>query len=206
MPTILNVQSSPNLWASGSRAVSKAYIDAYVGAHPGTTVIDVDLVANPPPHFGPDHLRGFFTPPDTHEPANAAAVAESEAYIAQVMQADVIVLGTPMHNFGIASTMKSWIDNIVRIGVTFKYTEAGLVVGLVPAAKKLVIVVGSGGVYSEGPYAAFEYAGRYLRDTLGTIGLTDSTILRAEGMTMGPDMAAKGMADGIASATALAMA
>ena len=203
MPVVLNIQSSPNFYTSGSRAVSKAYIDAYAAAHSGTKIIDVDLVVHPPTHFSPDHLRAFFTPPETHEPANPAAAEASAAYIAQLLNADIIVLGTPMHNFGISSTLKSWIDNILRIGVTFKYTEAGPV-GLVPPGKKLVIVVSSGGIYSEGPYSPYDHAATYLRDCLATIGLTDCTILRAEGMTMGPEMAAKGMADGTAAARALA--
>jgi FMN-dependent NADH-azoreductase len=162
-------------------------------------------VANPPSHFSPDHLRAFFTPPETHEPANTAAIADSDAYIAQMLAADVIVLGTPMHNFGISSVMKSRIDNILRIGVTFRYTEQGPV-GLVPPGKKLVIVVGSGGIYSDGPYKSFDHAATYLRDILMTIGLTDCTILRAEGTTMGPDMAARALSEGIAAATAAARA
>jgi FMN-dependent NADH-azoreductase len=203
MPTLLNVQSSPNAHSSGSRAVSKAFVDAFVAAHPGTTVVDLDLSANPPTHIGPDHLRAFFTPPETHEPANTAASDVSNAYVAQLLAADVIVLGTPMHNFGVSSTMKSWIDNILRIGLTFKYTETGGV-GLVPPGKKLVIVVGSGGIYSQGPYAAYEHAGNYLRDIMAFIGITDSTILRAEGLTLGPEMMAKGLAEGKAAAIALA--
>ena len=198
MPTLLSVQSSPNLVSSGSRAVSKAFVDKYVAAHPDTRVIEVDLVLNPPPHFGPDHLRAFFTPPEAHAPENTAALQASDAYVAQLMEADVVVLGTPMHNFGVSSVMKSWIDNIIRVGKTFKYSETGPI-GLIPG-KKVVIVVGSGGVYSDGPYKSFEHAGNYLRDILATLGLTDVTILRAEGLAMGPEAAAQGLAAGIAAA------
>ena len=115
-----------------------------------------------------------------------------------MIEADVVVLGTPMHNFGISSVMKSWIDNIIRVGKTFKYSETGPI-GLIPG-KKIVIVVGSGGVYSDGPYKFYEHAGDYLRDILATLGLTDITILRAEGLAMGPDAAAQGLAAGIAAA------
>jgi FMN-dependent NADH-azoreductase len=198
MPTLLNVQSSPNLMSSGSRAVSKAFVDKYVANNPGTKVVDLDLVLNPPKHIGPDHLRAFFTPPETHEAANTAALNTSNAYVDQLLAADVLVLGTPMHNFGISSTMKSWIDNIIRVGRTFKYTESGPV-GLVPG-KKVVIAVGSGGIYSDGPFKAFEHAGNYLRDILATLGLTDITILRAEGSALGPEAAARGLAAGIAAA------
>ena len=119
MPVILNVQSSPNMISSASRAVSKAFIDRYVASHPDMKVVDLDLVQNSPSHFGPSHLRAFFTPAEEHEPENSASLEASDAYVDQLMEADVLVLGTPMHNFGISSTMKSWIDNILRAGRTF---------------------------------------------------------------------------------------
>ena len=198
MPTILNVQSSPNLYTSASRAVSKAFVDTYLSRHPGTNVIDLDLAVTPPPHFGPDHLRAFFTPPDTHEPASTAALAASDAYIDQVFGADVLVLATPIHNFGIASTMKCWIDHVVRAGKTFQFTETGPV-GLV-SDRKVIIAVGSGSYYSDGPYKGFEHAATYLSHILQYIGLTDITVLRAEGQNMGPEAAANGMSAGIAAA------
>jgi FMN-dependent NADH-azoreductase len=88
--------------------------------------------------------------------------------------------------------------NRIGTGRTFRYTETGRV-GLIPG-KKVVIVVGSGGVYSDGPFKSFEHAGNYLRDILATLGLTDMTILRAEGLALGPEAAAKGLAAGVASA------
>lgn len=202
MPTILNIQSSPNLTSSASRAVSKSFIDAYLASHPDTAVIDLDLVTNPPAHIGPDHVLAFFAPPEAHGPGSIAALAVSDQYIAQLMSADVLVLGTPMHNFGIASTMKSWIDNILRAGKTFNYTENGPV-GLL-SGKKVIIAVGSGGVYSDGIMKGFEHCGHYLRDILSLIGLTDITILRAEGLAMGPEAAEQGMAAGLAEAERIA--
>ena len=202
MPTILNVQSSPNLTASASRAVSKSFVDAYLASHPGTQVVDVDLATNPPAHIGPDHMLAFFAPPAAHGPESVAALAVSDQYVAQLMAADVLVLGSPMHNFGIASTMKSWVDNILRAGKTFTYTENGPV-GLL-SGKKVVIVVGSGGVYSDGVMKAVEHCGNYLRDVISFIGLTDITILRAEGLAMGPEAAAQGLAAGKAEAERIA--
>lgn len=194
MPTILNVQSSPNMVSSASRAVSKSYIDKYVASHPGTDVIDLDLVSEPPSHIGPFHLQAFFAPPDEHGPEAVAASEVSDRYITQLINADVLVLGTPMHNFGIASTMKSWIDNILRAGKTFNYTENGPV-GLL-SDKKVIVVVGSGGIYSDGHMKGFEHCGNYLRDILAIVGITDVTILRAEGLAMGPEAAEQGLAAG----------
>ncbi len=203
MPTILSIQSSPNMISSASRAVSKSYIDKYVASRPNTEVVDLDLVSSPPSHIGPHHLQAFFSPPEEHGPESEAALAVSDAYIAQLMDADVLVLGTPMHNFGIASTMKSWIDNILRAGKTFNYTENGPV-GLL-SGKKAVIAVGSGGIYSEGFMQGFEHCGNYLRDILAIIGLTDVTILRAEGLAMSPEAAEEGLAAGQAEAERIAV-
>ncbi len=202
MRTLLNIQSSPNMISSASRAVSKVFIDRYITSHSGTEVVDLDLVQNAPSHFGPSHLRAFFTPAEEHEPESTTSLKASDAYVDQLIEANVLVLGTPMHNFGVSSTMKSWVDNILRAGRTFQYTETGPV-GLL-SGKKVVIVVGSGGIYSDGPMSAREHCGNYLRDILQVIGLTDITILRAEGLALGPEFAEKGLADGIASAEALA--
>ena len=162
------------------------------------SVIDLDLARDPPPHFGPDHLHAFFAPPEFHAPVNKAALAASDVYINQVLDADVLVLGTPMHNFGVASVMKTWVDNVIRVGRTFRYSETGPI-GLVPG-KRVIIVVGSGGIYSDGPYKQFEHAGNYLRDILATLGMTDVTILRAEGLALGPEVAAQRLAAGIEAA------
>jgi FMN-dependent NADH-azoreductase len=204
VPILLNVQSSPNFHSSGSRAVSKAFVEAFAAKHPDFEVIDVDLVKDPPKHVGREHLRAFFMPPETHEPDDAAALEASDAYVEQLISADVIVLGTPMHNLGISSTMKSWIDNIIRVGKTFRYTENGPI-GLIPG-KKVVIVVGGGGIYTSGPLKNMEHAGNYLRDILSTLGVTDITILRAEGLALGPGMLEQGVANGEASARSTAEA
>lgn len=202
MTTLLNVQSSPDTQNSASRIVSSAFVDRYLTHEPGAVVDTLDLVATPPTHFGPSHLRAFFATGDDLEPENQAALAASDTFVDQLAAADVVVLGTPMHNFGVASTMKSWVDNILRVGRTFNYSEQGPV-GLL-ADKKVVIVVASGGVYSAEPLSNFEHCGNYLRDIMATIGLTDSTILRAEGLAFGPEAAEQGIAMGVAAAQELA--
>lgn len=202
MPKLLNIQSSPNLYNSGSRAVSKAFVEAFLAKHPDYELDEVDLVSHPPKHVGPAHLRAFFMPSETHGPEEAEALANSNAYVDQLIAADVVVLGTPMHNLSIASTMKSWLDNIVRVGRTFRYTEHGPV-GLIPG-KKIVIVVGSGGIYTSGPLKDLEHAGVYMRHILRSLGPTDITILRAEGLALGPGMLEKGVAAGVEDAVRLA--
>lgn len=206
MTTLLNVQSSPNLESSASRSASRVFVSSYLAGHPGTQVIDLDLVLSPPSHISSDHLGAFFAPPEYHSPQHVVALETSEAYLAQLTAADVILIGTPMHNLGIASVLKSWIDNILRIGRTFKYNEQGQAVGLLSPRKQVVLVVASGGIYSTGPMQPFDYASTYVRAVFAFMGITDITVIHAEGMTMGPELATKGLANAWAAADALARA
>ncbi len=204
MPRILNVQSSPNVESSASRSASRAYLERILAADPSSVVVDLDLVANPPSHLSTHHLAAFFAPPEYHSPESARALRTSEDYLQQLFDADIVVVATPMHNLGISSTLKSWIDNILRIGRTFKYDENGQVVGLVSADKKVVIVVGYGGLYSDGPMAVFDYASTYIRAVFNFMGVTDVSVVRAEGMNLGPEMATKGLANAWAAAQQVA--
>src|SRR5690606_13185688 len=101
--------------------------------------------------------------------------------IAALKAADIIVIGVPMYNFSIHSTLKAWIDHIMRAGVTFKYTEDGPV-GLL-GNKKVYLAIASGGVYS-GDRKQFDFTEPYLRAALGFIGITDITTYRVEGVAI----------------------
>ncbi len=103
--------------------------------------------------------------------------------IEELAAADILVMAVPMHNLGIPSTLKAWIDHVVRAGRTFAYTAngpQGLVTG-----KRAVIVLASGGVYSAGPTKPFDFQEPYLRAVLGLIGITDVDVVRVEGVAMG---------------------
>jgi FMN-dependent NADH-azoreductase len=205
MTRILNVQSSPYLEKSASRSVSKSYLDRYIAAQPDTVIVDLDLVANPPAHLGPHHMTGLFKPPP-HSPESAAAREISEAYLKQVFDADVLLVATPMHNFAVSSTVKAWIDYIVIAGRTFRIDERGQAFGLIPSDKKLVIVVASGGVYpAAGPaWAPDRATSSYIEDVFNFMGVTDVSIIRAEGQIMGSVTAEKELAEARAKARALA--
>lgn len=203
MSRILNIQSSPYMERSASRSVSKAYIDRYVAANPDSVVVDLDLVANPPAHLGTHHMTGLFRPPP-HSPESAEALEISEAYLQQLFDSDVIVVATPMHNFGISSTLKAWIDYIVRNGRTFSFGGSdGQYIGLVPSSKRLVAVVASGDLYSAGPMAAMDHTVDYIKVVFNFMGFSDVSVIRAERQNSSK-MAAKGLADALAEAQALA--
>jgi len=130
------------------------------------------------------------SPRGTESVSRLAARLVVEKLKAVYAGADVVVLTAPVYNFHIPSTLKSWIDHIVRAGLTFSYTATGPQ-GLV-TGKKAIIVIASGGVYSEGPAKPFDFQEPYLRGILGFIGITDVEVVRAEGVAVGeigPDKA-----------------
>ena len=132
---------------------------------------------------------GSRKPADERDAEEARAVDVSDAAVDEVLDADTLVIATPLINFGISSTLKSWIDNVLRAGRTFRYTASGPE-GLAKG-KKAYIVLASGGIYSEGPAAAMNHADPYLRTALGFIGITDVEVIRVEGVALGADAAEK---------------
>ena len=202
MTQILLIQSSSNLSSSVSRDLSEGFVRDYRTAHPDATVITRDLVSNPVPHVGVDLLGAMFGKPEALSEDQAAALAISNTLIDEIEAASLIVIGVPMYNFGIPSSLKAWIDHVVRAGRTFEYTATGPK-GLV-TGKKLVLFLAAGGVYSDGPYKPYDFQETYLRTIFGFIGITDVTIIRAEGLALGTETASGAVTEARAQATAIA--
>ncbi|MET0549508.1 MAG: NAD(P)H-dependent oxidoreductase [Xanthomonas sp.] len=200
MTQLLVLHNSLNPAASASRAMTEAYLARFLQAHPDARVIQRDLAADPLPHLPPEILPSLFGRPAQPGP-EADVAALSDALITELEQSDVIVLGAPLYNFTIPSTLKSWLDYVIRGGRTFRYTEAGPQ-GLLPPGKRVLVFTASGGVYSQGPAAGLDHLVPYLKVVLGLIGLTDIEVVRAEGMKL-PDAPAS-RAAAIARAAALA--
>ena len=142
-----------------------------------------DLGGTPIPHLDADAAAGI-----RGEPANEAqraAQALSNTLVAELQRADTLVIGAPMYNFGIPSTLKTWFDYVLRPGVTFRYTEAGPE-GLLKG-KKAIVVVSRGGLYSEGPAMTYDSQEPHLRTLLGFMGVTDVVFVRAERLAFGPE-------------------
>jgi FMN-dependent NADH-azoreductase len=201
MTHILLIQSSSNIASSVSRDLSESYVKDYRAAHPEVTVTERDLVIAPISHLGVDLLGGLFGKPEDLTAAQKAALAVSDTLVKEIEDASLIVIGVPMYNFSIPSALKAWIDHVIRAGRTFRYTENGPQ-GLV-TSKKVVLFLASGGVYSDGPYKPYDFQETYLRGILGFIGLTDVTVVRAEGLALGHDAATKAAADARARAASL---
>lgn len=179
---ILHLISSPRGEASVSIKLADAIIEKLKARYSGASVTTHNLTNTPFPHLEEVHLSSFFTPSESYTPEQAIAVKHSDDAIAEIFEADVIVIGVPMYNFGIHSTLKAWIDHIARAGKTFKYTENGPV-GLVED-KKVYLAIASGGIYTQGPSKAFDFTEPYLRAVLGLLGMVDITVYRAEGVNM----------------------
>lgn len=196
---ILHIISSPRS-NSYSRQLGHQIVEKLLSAHPGSTVLERDLTISPLPHLEEVFVQGIFTPAETRTLEQQAAVRHSDEVIEQVLAADVLVIGSPMYNFSISSSLKAWLDHLVRAGVTFSYGATGPQ-GLV-TGKKVYLALASGGVYSEGsPMAIYDFMAPYLKPVLGFIGLTDVEVVRVEGTSI-PDLAPTALAKAMNSVTA----
>ncbi|GAB2851532.1 FMN-dependent NADH-azoreductase [Hymenobacter ruber] len=193
---ILQIISSARGAESVSTRLSQGIIDKLLTAQPGSTVVVRDVATHPFPHLEEAHLQAYFAPAESRSAAQQEAVRHSDEAIAQVMAADVLVIGVPFYNFSIPSSLKAWLDHLTRAGVTFRYTATGPE-GLI-TGKKVYLAVASGGLYSEGPMQGADFAAPYLRFMLGFLGLTDITVARAEGLKI-PDLQATALQKGIDS-------
>jgi len=190
MKKILLIESSPRGSDSYSHQAARSIVSELQRRSPGAKVIVRDLAQSPPPHVGQAFITGMYAAPEQRTPEQAKAIALSDALIDELFASDMIVLAVPMHNFSPPSTLKAWIDHITRAGRTFSYSSNGPD-GLLKG-KRAIVVLASGGVYSNGPAKPFDFTEPYLRTVLGFIGITDVEVMRAEGVAdsaIGPEKA-----------------
>lgn len=147
-----------------------------------TTVVVRDLARDPLPHLSAERFAALTTAEAQRTPAQARIAAEADALVAELRAADVVVIGLPMYNFGVPSTLKTYFDHVARAGVTFRYTEQGPQ-GLL-TGKKVYVVATRGGKYSGTP---LDLQSAYVRQFLGFIGLTDVEFVYAEGLALGSE-------------------
>lgn len=179
---ILRIDASMRRDASVTRQLADALTGRLIANQPTTTLTRRDLADNPPPFIDESWIGANFTPADARTDDQRAALARSDALIAEIQAADTLVIATPIYNFGVPAALKAWIDLIARAGVTFKYTETGPV-GLLEN-KRAIIVIASGGTQSG---SAIDFATPYLRHVLGFIGITDVEIVAADQLGQGAD-------------------
>ena len=198
MKTLLQIQSSIFSDGGQSSRLAGRFVAAWRASNPGSKVIVRDLAKEPVPHLDAARFGAFLAKPEERTPAQQAVVDYSDALIGELKRADVVVLGLPMYNFGLPSTLKAYFDHIGRAGETFKYTEkgpAGLLTG-----KKVYVFAARGGMYAGTPN---DTQTPFIRTFLSFIGMDDIDFVYAEGLAISDASKEKGLARAQAAIDAL---
>lgn len=178
---ILQLNSSIMGEQSYSRKLGNAIVEKIQEKYLNSTVDQLDLVESNIPHLKPEILAAMFTPPEHQTDEIKQMLSLSNTLVKQLFEADIIVIGSPLINRTIHSSLKAWIDHITRRGITFGYTEEGIPTGLV-SGKKVYVAMSSGGIYTDEQGKANDFVAPYLQSFLGFLGMTDLSVFRAEGL------------------------
>jgi FMN-dependent NADH-azoreductase len=191
MTTALIVASSANGAASVSSRLAGTLAERLREADPAARIVLRDVGTAPLPHLTAETVAAIKGEPKSEAELEARIL--SDALVAELDAADILVIASPMYNFGMSSTLKSWFDHVLRAGLTFRYTAEGPE-GLM-TGKKAVVIESRAGFYSEGPGAAMDGQEPHIRTLLGFIGITDVTFVRAEKLAFGPEAAEAAIAE-----------
>ena len=173
---ILHLDASIRTTGSVTRELSARLVNEIARLHEATTDY-IDLAREAPGHIGQDYVEAMYLPIAEYTDVHRRAVASSDALVARLQAADLLVLGVPMYNFAIPSSLKAFLDQIVRSGLTFSATAEGyegLLVG-----KRAIAIIGSGGSYQAPESRAMDFVTPYLKTILGFIGITDVEFVQA---------------------------
>jgi len=183
MATLLYITVSPRGNHSISRQLGNAAVEAWKKKNPTGRVIERDLSKTALTFVDLDWIGGAFAPPEYHTENHKKALAISDELVSELVEADEIILATPMFNFAIPASLKAWIDHVVRAGKTFRYNAEGRPEGLLADKnKKVLAIIASGGAYSErSGMTALDHESPYLRFILGFMGITDVRFVQAGG-------------------------
>jgi FMN-dependent NADH-azoreductase len=188
MPTLLAVNSSPRS-NSVSRKLTQKFVEDWKIQVPDGQIVERDLTNSDLPFLNEAWIAAAYTPETQRTAEQRKLLALSDTLINEVLSADLIVLGIPMHNFSVPAALKAWIDQIARAGKTFSYTDKGPK-GLIPSEKKVIAILSRGGAYApQSTPGGLDFQETYLRQILGFIGLTDVTFVHADRQGMGAEAA-----------------
>lgn len=201
---VMHVDASARAEGSHSRELSRRLVEALRSRASSLAVDRLDLAADTPRHFGALETAAISTPPSAHTEAMRAAIADSDAIVARVLAADALVIGTPIYNFGMPSTLKAFFDHVSRNGQTFVADETGMR-GLL-GDKKVAVLIAAGGAYGPGEmFDGLDALSPHVRAILGFMGVTDMTFIAARPMMFaGSDAADAAFQEAIQEAEALA--
>lgn len=181
MTTQTLLQINTSLFAGGGQSsqLAERFVADYLAAHPGTVRVLRDVASQPLPHLDGARFSAFVTPADARDAAQQAVIAESDALIAELKAADVIVLGLPMYNFGVPSQLKAYLDHLARAGVTFRYTANGPE-GLI-GDRKLTVLATRGGLHRGQPS---DSQTAFVQTFFNFIGIRSIEFVYAEGLNI----------------------
>ncbi|AHF05186.1 FMN-dependent NADH-azoreductase [Marichromatium purpuratum 984] len=199
MNKVLHLDSSLFAAQGVSTTLGAHFVAALREHHPALEVTHHDLAATPLPALDTATVFAFGTPAENRDADQQAAVARSDALIAELREADLLVIGAPMYNFAIPAQLKTWFDLIARAGETFRYTEQGPV-GLLEG-KRAVAFLSRGGIHRNLPE---DTVAAYLTSMLPFIGITDIHLVYAEGLNLGDEARAASIAQATEETQALA--
>ena len=194
MSQILLITSSPRVESYSTRVAGK--LAKKLSSRPGSNLTVRDLARPPLPHIDDSFAVARNTPVELLTSEQKSALSLSDNLLAELFAADTLIIAAGMINFGIPSSLKAYVDYVVRPGVTFRYVNdapEGLVRG-----KKVYLVVARGGIYSRGPMETFNFQDTYLKAILGFMGITDIEVIAVEGIAFGPDAAEKAVTAALA--------
>src|SRR3954468_7623847 len=180
--TLLQIQSSILESQGQSSRLAERFVGEWRERHPRAEVIVRDVGREPVPHLTAERFQAFLAQPEARTPEQRAVAEFSDGLIDELRRADVIVLGLPMYNFGVPSSLKAYFDHVARAGQTFRYTEQGPK-GLLEG-KKAYVFATRGGRYAG---TAMDTQTGFVRDFLRFIGIEDVEFVYAEGLAMGDE-------------------
>lgn len=198
---ILHLDASASDYAdSHTRRLSAELVERIKTTTPESAVVYRDLAATPLPHIDTS-IRKAWAAEGERDASLEELAARSKKLVAELQEASTLIIGSPMYNFTVPTTLKAWIDHVAIAGQTFRYTDAGPE-GLLEG-KNAYLVLSSGGIYSEGPAASSDHLESYLRTVLAFMGITDVSTIRAEGVAYGADQEKAAMEQAYAQIKAL---
>jgi FMN-dependent NADH-azoreductase len=200
MTTLLQINTSINKGNGQSSQLADRFVAAFRKRNPHAKIIVRDVAAaEAVPHLNAERFGAFITKPEERSAAQHSVVAYSDKLIDELKEADVIVLGLPMYNFGVPSQLKAYFDHVARAGITFKYTDRGPVGQL--TGKKVYVFATRGGLYAGTP---MDTQTSYVRDFLRFLGMTEVEFVYAEGLAISPQSKEAGLAKAVAEIARLA--
>ena len=170
---VLSVTASARQTDSVTRRFASEMLDELHKQHARVNVVERNVSAGLP-FVDETWVSANFTPAEQRNDAQKAVLAGSDALVAELSQADVLLIAAPIYNFSVPATLKAWIDQIARVGLTFNYTSNGPVGAL--QGKKAYLLFASGGTELD---SEIDFASGYLRHIMGFIGIDDVSFISA---------------------------